>query len=328
MKKLLISLGVFLCLVVILILSGFAFLEWNYPKVGPAPDLTIHATPAMIEHGRYLANHVTPCMDCHSKRDWNVFAAPVEPGTFGMGGEKFDNKNAGVPGTIYAPNITPAGIGKWTDGEIYRTITTGVTKEGKVLFPIMPYQAFGKMDPYDVKSIIAYIRTLKPIDRTVRASKIDFPMNLIMRTIPQNAHPEKKPEPSDSLAYGKYLVTIAACSDCHTPMVKGQPIDSLTFAGGFKFRLPTGGVVESANITPDSATGIGSWSEHTFVDAFKKFDVPTDSLKMVGHNHYNTVMPWTFFAGLNISDLRSIYQYLKTLKPVHHKVTQFIPDKP
>ncbi len=327
MKKLLIAFGVLLCLIFVLIGTGLAFLEWNYPKAGPASNLTISATPAMIEHGHYLANHVTPCMDCHSKRDWNKFAAPVVKGTLGMGGTKFDEGD-GVPGTIYAPDITPAGIGTWTDGEIYRAVSTGVTKTGRPLFPIMPFQAYGKMDPYDLKSIIAYIKTLKPIKHNVPASDIHFPMNFIMRTIPTVAHPVKRPAKSDTVAYGRYLVTIAACSDCHTPMEKGQPIDSLSYAGGFRFRLPTGGVVQSANITPDSATGIGRWTETTFLETFKRFDVPDSLMQKVGYNQFNTVMPWTFFAGMNDGDLRSIYRYLRTIKPVFHKVIQFVPDKP
>lgn len=327
MRKILITIGVLVCLVFVLIGSGLAILKWNYPKISPAPDLTISVTPAMIEHGHYLANHITPCMDCHSKRDWNTFTAPLIKGTMGMGGEKFD-EGEGIPGTVYAPNITPAGIGTWTDGEVYRAITTGVTKTGSVLFPVMPYLAFGKMDPYDVKSIIAYVRTLKPIKHNVLPSDIHFPMNFIMRTIPTAAHPMKRPAASDTLAYGKYLVTIAACTDCHTPMDKGQPIDSLSFAGGFHFRLPTGGVVQSANITPDSSTGIGLWSEKTFLKAFKKFDVPLGQLKKVKHNQFNTVMPWTMYAGMKDNDLRSIYRYLRTIKPVFHKVVQFTPDKP
>ncbi len=327
MKKFLIALGALVCLVLLLIGTGLAFLKWNYPKVGPAPDMTISATPAMIEHGRYLANHIAPCMDCHSKRDWNKFTAPEVEGTLGMGGEIFDKKD-GIPGTIYAPDITPAGIGTWTDGEIYRAVTTGVTKTGRVLFPMMPYQEFGKMDSYDVKSIIAYIRTLKPIKNNIPQDDIHFPMNFIMLTIPTAAHPMERPAASDTVAYGRYLVTIAACSDCHTPMDKGQPIDSLSFAGGFHFRLPTGGVVQSANITPDTATGIGLWSEKTFLEIFKKFDVSSSHLPNVEHNQFNTVMPWTFFAGMNDNDLRSIYRYLRTIKPVFHKVVQFVPDKP
>ena len=327
MKIFMIFIGILLSIVIILGLAGVTYLEIAYPKVRPAKQITITATPAMIEHGRYMANHITPCMDCHSQRNWKKFSAPIFQDSRGMGGEKFD-QDYGLPGIIYAPNITPASIGNWTDGEVYHAITTGVTKDGRPLFPIMPYLSFAKMAPYDVESIITYLRTLKPIANTVPAPKIKFPMNLIMRTIPTDAQPMEKPAPNDTVAYGKYLVTIAACSDCHTPMHKGQPIDSLSFAGGFKFRLPTGGIVRSANITPDSATGIGLWSENQFVNTFKKFDIPTDSLQNVLPNHYNTVMPWTFFAGMQTSDLRSIYQYLRTIHPVKHHVVRFIPDKP
>jgi len=62
----------------------------------------------VIARGEYLANHVAPCMDCHSKRDFTKFSGPVIPGTEGMGGEVFDNKlMADIPGVVYARNITP-----------------------------------------------------------------------------------------------------------------------------------------------------------------------------------------------------------------------------
>ena len=54
-----------------------------------------------------------------------------------MGGDVFDQK-FGFPGKYYAKNITPEGISRYTDGELFRVITTGVTKEGKALFPVMP----------------------------------------------------------------------------------------------------------------------------------------------------------------------------------------------
>src|SRR6202012_5065901 len=110
-----------------------------------------------IERGRYLANYVTVCMDCHSTRDWSKFSGPLKEGTLGQGGELF-NQKFGFPGTYYSRNITPEGISRYTDGELFRLITTGVTKEGKPMFPVMPYPYYGKMDPDDIMCVIAYIR--------------------------------------------------------------------------------------------------------------------------------------------------------------------------
>ena len=95
-----------------------------------------------------------------------------------MEGDLFDQKY-GFPGTYYAKNITPTGLSRYTDGELFRVITTGVNKEGKAIFPVMPFRYYGQMDEEDIKSIIAYIRTLKPIKNDVPKSSSDFPMHRV-----------------------------------------------------------------------------------------------------------------------------------------------------
>ena len=62
--------------------------------------MKIVSTPEKIAHGKYLANHVMICMDCHSTRNWNFYAGPMEPDSIGIGGERFDQR-AGFPGVIY-----------------------------------------------------------------------------------------------------------------------------------------------------------------------------------------------------------------------------------
>ena len=78
------------------------------------------------------------------------FSMPMVLSTRGQGGERFD-QTMGFPGVYFSANITPSGIGGWTDGEIYRAITTGVRKNGKPIFPVMPYHSYGLADPEDVK---------------------------------------------------------------------------------------------------------------------------------------------------------------------------------
>jgi len=100
---------------------------------GKAEDLKLEYTPERIERGRYLATAVSVCMDCHSTRDWSKFSGPLKEGTLGKGGDRFDH-SVGMPGVFYSKNITPAGIGRYTDGELFRTITTGVTKRVGLMF--------------------------------------------------------------------------------------------------------------------------------------------------------------------------------------------------
>lgn len=301
------------------------YVKTMLPDVGDAPDITIRATPSMIERGHYLANHVTVCIDCHSHRDWTRYGGPVVPGTEGEGGELFGH-SAGFPGTIYSKNITPAALGGWTDGEIYRTITTGVTKEGRALFPVMPYHFYGVMDPQDVNAIIAYIRTLTPRINSVPEREIDFPMNFIVNTIPQKARPMQRPPQTDTLAYGHYLVQIAGCQECHTRKVKGK-IAGPAFAGGWEFQLPDGSIVRSANITPDPATGIGHLSSRAFVHLFKSYADSSYSAPQREPGQVQTVMPWIMFSGMDTTDLNAIYAYLRSVQPEQNKVVHFTPPR-
>ncbi|MGH2564644.1 MAG: c-type cytochrome, partial [Ginsengibacter sp.] len=268
MKKVFKILGYIVLFIIVCVAGLLIYVKTALPDVGAAPDMKITSTPDRIERGRYLANSVVVCMDCHSTRDWSKFAGPLLPGTLGKGGERFDQK-VGFPGIYYSRNITPAGIGRYTDGELFRVITTGVTKEGTALFPVMPYAHYGKMDPEDVMSIIAYIRTLAPIESQVPKPVSDFPMNFIINTIPVKAAPQKIPPASDQLAYGAYITNAASCIECHTKVDKGKIIPEFSFSGGREFEFPDGSVVRSANITPDITTGIGTWTEEMFIDRFK-----------------------------------------------------------
>lgn len=315
-KKVLI---VLVLLVVIAIIGGYTFLQTSFPKVSDAPDISVEITPDRIERGEYLAHHVSLCMDCHGTRDWNTMSGPPVSGTEGVGGEKF-GPEMGFPGNFYSRNITPYGVGDWTDGELYRAITAGVSRDGSPLFPIMPWEHYGKMDQEDIYSIIAYIRSLEPIESEIAESKADFPMNLIMRTLPHDGTPQKRPDPSDPLAYGKYMTNASGCFDCHTPSVKGQFIEGTDFSGGMEFHLPAG-ITRSANITP-SESGIGDWTEEEFINRFKAFD--RDDLEKIDiTTDFQTPMPWSMYAGMKETDLRAIFHYLKTVEPIDKEVIKF-----
>ncbi len=287
------------------------------------PEFQQNASAESIERGRYLANHVTVCVDCHSVRDWNYYSGPIVPGTEGKGGEVFDQK-LGFPGVFVARNITPAGIHDWEDRDLARAITTGVSRDGRPFFPVMPYPAYSRLSKQDLAALVAYLRTLKPIENEVQSSSPDFPMNLILRTIPGPYQPTDV-DPDDSVEYGKYLVTIGGCAECHTPQDKGTKLPGMDLAGGFPFPLPDGSIVRSANITPDEATGIGSWDEGNFVQRFKQYAGEGENRKPVKPGEKNTYMPWTMYAGMTESDLKAIYAYLRTVKPVANDVEIFTP---
>ena len=308
-----------LIVILVLIAAIACYIKFFLPNVGKAPEMTVEATPERVARGAYLANHVTICIDCHSSRDWSRFSGPITEGTEGMGGDVFDQR-FGFPGSFYAKNITPEGISRYTDGELFRVITTGVSKEGDAMFPVMPYHYYGQLDEEDINSIIAYIRTLKPIKNEVPASKADFPMNFIINTIPSRANLVKRPAETDVVNYGKYLVTAASCVECHTPINKGKIIKGEEFSGGREFPFPDGTIIRSSNITPDKATGIGTITEDQFVAAFRaKSDSATLARKMQP-GEPNTIMPWTMYGRMKEEDLKAIYAYLRTIPAISKQV--------
>jgi mono/diheme cytochrome c family protein len=320
MEKLLKVVGLLLLLIIILGGALLTYLKVALPNVGDPEDITVEATPDRIERGRYLANTVTACMDCHSVRDWSKFSGPPTKGTLGKGGDRFD-QTVGVPGVFYAKNITPFGIKRYTDGELLRVITTGVTKEGRAMFPLMPYPYYGKMDREDIYAIIAYIRSLTPIENEVPESTADFPMNFIINTIPRKASFQTRPDTTDQLAYGAYLANASGCVECHTIVNKGQIIIERSFSGGREFKFPDGSVVRSSNISSDMETGIGKWSKEQFVARFKQYADSAYSVPDVQPGEFNTIMPWTMYGQMKASDLSAIYTYLKTVRPINNKVT-------
>jgi len=314
-------------MVVVVAGAGLTYLFASYPSVPAAEAVTLPTSPDVVERGEYLSQHVAICVDCHSERDFTRFAGPIKPGTFGKGGERFDGPTAGIPGVIYAPNITPAALRDWSDGELLHAVTTGVSRDGGALFPLMPYPNYGRLAKEDVEAILAYIRTLQPMENHVPERSLDVPVNLIVRTIPQPASFTSRPLPTDRVKYGEYLVTMASCAECHTPRDdQGELVPSMDFAGGNQFAHPELGYrVRSANITPDADTGIGQWTEEQFINKFKGFEAPDDRVLTDDEQRQNTAMPWKAYAGMTREDLGAIYGYLRSLKPVIHRVEKW-PD--
>ena len=314
---------VLLVLVVVVAGAGLGYLFLAFPNVPVAAEYRIEPTPERLARGKYLNDHVVGCTTCHTQRDWTKYSGPAKPELLGAGGESF---NLGGAGMLYSKNITPAGIGSWSDGELHRAVTAGVSKDGTPLFPLMPYPHFGAMQEDDIHAVLAYIRSLRSIENTnIKDRELSFPLNLVVRTLPRAGAPQVRPSPDDRVAYGRYLTRSALCADCHTPIDdRGTPLPGRDFAGGQEF-VETGYRVRAANITPDADTGIGSWTEQQFVDKFKGFENTPPKDLGEAERRQNTVMPITAYAGMTREDLAAIYSYLRTLKPVVNRVNKF-PD--
>jgi cytochrome c553 len=306
---------------IVLILAAVIYLKFGLPNIDEPENLTVELTPERLERGEYLANHVNLCMDCHSKRNFSIYTGPPTPGTEGVGGDVF-NEDMGFPGTFYSRNITPYSLNNWTDGELYRAITSGIDRENKVIFPVMPWQYYNKMATEDVYAIIAYVRSLDPIPSENKESKTNFPVSLIKNTFPKEPQPMKLPEKSDKIAYGAYLTNAAGCVECHSQKgAQGVNIPGTEFGGGMAFKLPGMGTVYSANISPDPDTGLRH-TEESFIALFKAFADSSYIPQKIQPGQMQTLMPWMMYGGMTKEDLGAIYAYLRTVTPVKNNIPQ------
>jgi hypothetical protein len=252
-------------------------------------------------------------MYCHSEVDWQTPGFPIKPGTEGAGRSWADE---GVP-WISTPNLTPEGIGQVSDDALARAIREGIARDGRALFPMMPYQHFRYMSDEDVASVIVFLRTLKPIASHPPTSEIPFPLSRLINGVPQPVtEPVPQPDRANRIAYGDYLVRIGVCRDCHTPMdAQGQSLTHLEFAGGNTFTGPFGSVT-SANITP-AASGIPYYDERVFIEMMRT--------GMVGARKIHDMMPWFMYGKQTDQDLAAMFAYLQTVKPVAHRVDNSLP---
>lgn len=306
---------------VIIIFASFIFYVHTFLPNIAVEDISVEITPDRLVRGEYLANNVMGCMDCHSKRLNDVYTFPPDPNSLGGGAIAFDEKLGISVGSFYPSNITPHNLKDWSDGEIYRALVNGVGKDGNPLFPMMPYMNYSKIDKEDIYSVIAYLRTLEPVKAESPKSEAKFPFSLIMKLFfPQNPYHKPIPDKNDKVKYGKYLTRAASCGDCHTPMLKGEPVVDSLFAGGFELTTPTGKKVKASNITPDKNTGIGNWTEEYFVNRFTEYRDSTKRNQKLGDDDFHTEMPWITYSGMTDEDLKAIYAYLMSVSPIEKRI--------
>jgi mono/diheme cytochrome c family protein len=213
----------------------------------------------LVTKGQYIFAIAGGCA-CHS-----------EPkGTFHAGARAFP-----IPfGTVYSTNITrdkETGLGAWTDRQIQDAMVKGIRRDGSRILPIMPYESYSGMAQEDMRALIAYLKTLKPVTKATPALKswAPFARNLgtplFLKIFGRFA--ESPPlAPKGGVERGRYLVEhVSLCGDCHTPRnAIGVPNRSLYLAGAGKKIGPLGSAVP--NITPDKETGIGDWKREDIAE--------------------------------------------------------------
>lgn len=283
-----------------------------------------------VEQGRYLTT-VAMCVFCHTpfKEPYITFENASEEelrrGGFDIyqtldtsrlfaGGHEIPLGPAGV---VVTRNLTPdvdTGLGAWTDEEIKTAIRTGVSRDGHQLNPVMPYMFFNNMAESDLDAIVAYLRTLPPIENKIEHQP---DQHMMMEEFPSPPPRDEivAPDPSETAARGRYLMEgVVLCTLCHTPVdeTTGEPIMELYLAGGQPFEGPWG-IVYGGNLTPHEETGIGLWSDEDILRVVRE-GVRPDGRRTV-------LMPWAFTSELTDQDLEAIIHYLRNdVPPVDREV--------
>jgi mono/diheme cytochrome c family protein len=308
-----IGIAVLAILVVTAISATIGWRPFFGPRYRPVTTRRFESTPQRLERGRYLATAVAGCFGCHSEHDWKSHGAPIIAGLEGAG-EVMPLPD--LPGRVVAPNITSdveTGVGGWSDDELARAIREGVDRNGRTLFPMMPYQNFRQMSDEDLASIIVFLRSVPPVRRKLPRSEIIFPVKYLIQSAPEpltRAVSSAEATSTDPVKRGAYLVNLADCAFCHTPHVRGEPVKGMDFAGGMPFKGPWG-TVASANLTPDDS-GIKYYDEALFMQVLRTGYVRARELKQI--------MPYGEYAHMTDDDLKAVFAYLRTLKPIKHRV--------
>jgi len=273
--------------------------------------------PKLVERGAYLAK-AGGCLVCHT----------------GMGPQGPDLANAGAGGlssvekfgTWTSPNITPdkgTGIGNWTDDQIIAAFREGVRPDGTKLYPIMPYMNFNVMTDDDAKALVAFLRSLKPVERQI--AKFELKMLPVPAPKPPNVAPG-----DDPMKKGGYLASIMLCNHCHwTPnkdMTGPAGMDKL-FSGGLPMEFaPLGkGTLFTKNITSDPETGIGKWTEEQIYTALRTMNTPAG--KMIQGPMLILQGGWS---QMTDDDVKAVAKFIKALPAVKNKVpaSTFVPHPP
>ncbi|TBR40614.1 MULTISPECIES: cytochrome c [Dyella] len=300
-------------LIVIIVLVLLAWLATKVFRGGgdPGANLPTPVTDAMVKQGEYLAR-AGDCAACHTAPGGKPFAGGLPM--------------ASPVGTIYSSNITPdptTGIGDYTYGDFERAVRRGISREGRTLYPAMPYPSYSRVSDQDIQALYAYFtKAVAPVQQANRKTDIPWPLSMHWPLtywrwfFAPKVEPATTPAPDAVVARGAYLVEgLGHCGACHTPRAITLQEKALSDHNG-KVYLSGG---ESDNwIVPslrgEPATGLGSVSEKELVTLLR--DGRGERSATFG-GMADVVEHSTRF--MNDDDLTAIARYLKALTPAREE---------
>jgi mono/diheme cytochrome c family protein len=269
-----------------LVAVGIALLSWNAAAETP------------LERGAYLVNSVAACGNCHTPLGPNGPDMSKEfSGRLVIKNKLFD---------AYAPNITQdpkTGIGSWTDAQIVKAIREDVRPDGSIIGPPMPIALYRDLSDRDVNAMVAYLRTVKPVENVMPKSVYRIPLPPAYG--PPVGHVADVPE-GVTVAYGAYLAgPVAHCVECHsTPGPMGPDFKNALGAGGMTFEGPWG-ISVAPNLTPHE-DGIRDLTDAQVATIITTGTRP-DGSKMF------PPMGYGFYAHMKPNDVAAIIQYLRSI---------------
>ena len=260
---------------IIAVLLGFWKLNKKYDN--PVKQISVDATPERVARG---ARFEPICSACHAP-DSNA----------SLTGNDFMGEEAPPIGNLYAPNLTPVHLAKWTDGEIIRAVREGIHRSGRSLL-IMPSDFFHSLGDEDVESIVAYLRSLPAEGSETPPTKLNVIGALLSLQAPifqaqsPVTEPVISPLPGPTVDYGRYISEFT-CDHCHGSDLLGDP----------EIKAPALIAISSA------------WSEDEFINFMRTGNRPN------GTQVNAESMPWEILSELFNEDdeIRAMYQYLEEM---------------
>lgn len=245
---------------------------------------------AGLARGLHVATALSKCAECHG---------------YDLGGTDFIN--VPIVAHLYAKNLTrgEGGIGgQMSDLDWERAIRHGVASDGRKLI-FMPSQEFQHLNDDDLGALIAYLKSVPPVNRSWPQSSVgpiarvlylkgDLPL-LPAEIVNHAAAPAAAVPSAPTLEFGRYVTLIGGCKGCHGDNLSGGPIPGAPP----DWRPP-------ANITPK---GIGHYTEADFFRALR------DGVRPPGTPIDTVYMPVRWTRLMTDDEIRAVFMFLKTVPP-------------